>query len=57
MVEMNRRSDLLRYQPPGEQSKVEKGGVDPEGQGKISNISNNDSTCPLRVVVNGHCCL
>lgn len=34
MIKMNRRSDLLRYQSPGEQSKIEKGGVDPEEQGK-----------------------
>lgn len=34
MIEMNRRSDLLRYQSPGEQSKIEKSGVDPEEQGK-----------------------
>lgn len=27
-------------------------GVNPEGQGKISDIHNNDSAYPLRVVVN-----
>ena len=37
MIEMN-RSDLLRYQPPGEQNKVEKGGVDPESKAKYPTL-------------------